>query len=165
MEQTPNLGGGSFYRRHCKFDDAAAGLRGKNRGFLAALGEHRLHRCASRDSGSGAGRNSDMRKLGDLLPVAPGVEACELVRAHDQHERLVGKLGTQGAQRIDGVRHSTTLDFAHVEHKSRVFRDCKLHHSRPVPGIGNRTLLPRLRRREEADFLERQMLQRVARQL
>jgi hypothetical protein len=125
-----------------------------------------LQRLARPLRQAGAPRHRQVREVEQQRPVAPTVEMRELVRAHDQHQRhLLAEGGAQPAQRVDGVGRPRPLDLAHVEQEARLAGDRRENHAGAVRRVRELALLPRLPGRDEANLGERQLCQRVARQL
>ena len=99
------------------------------------------------------------------LPLAPRVDAFELVGAHQQHERRCGaERGAQFAQRVDGVGRPVAFDLAHVEHRVGQVADRQFDQVGALRGVGHLALLPG-HRRDEAHLVQLQLRGRVARQL
>jgi hypothetical protein len=165
-EQAARFGRGCIDRRHREFHQPAGRPVREFRGPAVMVLRERLQRRVEARRCAGAPRDRDVRKAGDSLPLAPRVESFELVRPHDQHQRgFRPRAGAQVAQRVDRVGGSAALDLVHVEHAARLVCDREFDHVRAVRGVGDAFLLPRLSRRDQVNLRDRQIGERVARQL
>ena len=112
---------------------------------------------------AGAVAHHDVRQLEQSLPLVPGVQLQKCVAAHQQAQRLCrAQLGTQFAQGIHRIAGRGALDFALVQHESRLIGDRQPHHrAAMLRGYLRRIAMRRRAGGNETDLPEIRQLQHL----